>query len=88
MPIIDEFARYQRAVMIWMTCRGPVPGGTTRLAKVDDHANPLQPNKPSLDVVLSQGLPVSALLCSIPLHNFHSLFSSISERDVVQWPIC
>ena len=32
----------------------PVPGGTTRLAKVDDHTSDLDLNKPSLDVVLSE----------------------------------
>lgn len=32
----------------------PVAGGTTRLAKVDDHSSELEPNKPSLDVVLSK----------------------------------
>lgn len=31
-----------------------VPGGTTRLAKVDDHDSDLETNKPSLDVVLSE----------------------------------
>lgn len=33
-----------------------VPGGTTRLAKVDDHTNDLDCDKPTLDVVLSEYL--------------------------------
>ena len=66
----------------------PVAGGTTRLAKVDDHSNELEPNKPSLDVVLSKSPARRAPLCCSRALRYGTLVVVCHCIVLMPWLLC